>query len=161
MHSEGIHLISVIKHSSTELWKGEFGLNVFFKANLPPCILGIFYFTSSQLFNSRDWIIIYGFLSLYKCEKTYIDVTSEWVTDLIHFFSCHISVFSYLSRWTVWSNIYLLYENSIHVCQKLHMYECVVSYSFSSHLTWYKAVLHMFIVKLEEDEAPLLYCATW
>jgi hypothetical protein len=160
VHSEGIHLIPVIKHSSTELLKGESGLNVFCKTNLPPCILGLFIL---QVLNYSIQGIESLFMvsCLYKCEKTYIDVTSEPVTDLIHFFSYHISVFSYLSIWTVWSNIYLFYENSIHVCQKLHMYECVVSYSFSSHLTWYKAVLHMLIVKLEEDEAPLLYCATW
>jgi len=99
VHWEGFHLIPVIKHSSTELCKGESGLNVFVKLILPPCILDLVYFTSSQLFNTRDWSI-YGFLSLVvfiNVRKTNIDVTSEPVTDfnsflLMSYFCTQLSI---------------------------------------------------------------------
>jgi hypothetical protein len=100
-----------------------------------PCL-----FSSSQLFNTRGWRIIYDFLSL----VVFINVkklTLTWLLNrlmiLIHLFFFHVSGFNYLPRWTVLSNIYLFYEKTIHVYKKLHMYEHTISHSFSSHLTWY------------------------
>lgn len=85
-----------------------------------PCL-----FSSSQLFNTRGWRIIYDFLSL----VVFINVkkpTLTWLLNrlmiLIHLFFFHVSGFNYLPRWTVLSNIYLFYEKKI----LLRPWACVI-----------------------------------